>query len=51
MRPQFKILSDDLVHTILDEAHALLLDPGVRVHNQEALNLLTERGAQVDFES
>jgi len=51
MRPQFKILSDDLVQTILDEAHALLLDPGVRVHNQEALDLLAERGAQVDFES
>lgn len=51
MRPQFKILSDDLVQTILDEAHALLLDPGVRVHNQEALDLLAEGGAQVDFES
>ncbi len=51
MRPQFKILSDDLVQRILEEAHALLLDPGVRVHNQEALELLAEGGAQVDFES
>ncbi|MEJ2608350.1 MAG: trimethylamine methyltransferase family protein [Anaerolineales bacterium] len=51
MRPQFKILSDDLVQTILEEAHALLLDPGVRVHNQEALELLAEGGAQVDFVS
>jgi len=51
MRPQFKILSDDLIGTILDEAHALLLDPGVRVHNHAALDLLAERGAQVDYES
>jgi trimethylamine--corrinoid protein Co-methyltransferase len=51
MRPQFKILSDDLIQTILEEAHALLLDPGVRVHNQEALELLAESGAQVDVES
>ncbi len=51
MRPQFKILSDDLVQTILEEAHALLLDPGVRVHNQDALELLAQGGAQVDFDS
>lgn len=51
MRPQFKILSDELVARILDEAHALLLDPGVRVHNDQALQLLAEGGADVDLQT
>ena len=51
MRPKLRILDDDLVEKIIDEAYGLLMDPGVRVHNQEALELLAEAGAEVDFES
>jgi trimethylamine--corrinoid protein Co-methyltransferase len=50
MRPIFKILSDDLVDQIIDEALGLLRDPGVRVHNDEALELLAAAGADVDSE-
>lgn len=49
MRPKLALLSDDLVERILAEGMALLMDPGVRVHNEEALHLLAEAGAQVDF--
>lgn len=49
MRPKLNILDDEIVDRIIDEALGLLLDPGVRVHNQEALNLLAEAGAEVDF--
>ena len=51
MRPKLNILSEDLVAQIIDEAFGLLIDPGVRVHNQEALDLLAEAGAKVDRES
>jgi len=51
MRPQFKILSDELVEKIIVEGFELLQDPGVRVHNSEALDLLAEAGADVDFDS
>jgi len=51
MRPKLKILSDKLVSQIIDEAYGLLIDPGVRVHNDDALELLAEAGANVDFES
>lgn len=36
---------------IIDEGFALLDDPGVRVHNDEALKLLAEAGARVDFDN
>lgn len=50
--PQLKldVISEKLVNQIVEEAMALLLDPGVRVHNQDGLNLLADAGAQVDFE-
>jgi len=51
MRPKLNMLSEDLVKQIIDEAFGLLMDPGVRVHNQEALDLLAEAGAEVDRES
>jgi trimethylamine--corrinoid protein Co-methyltransferase len=50
MRPKLNILDPELVDQIKEEAFGLLLDPGVRVHNHEALTLLAEAGAQVDFE-
>jgi trimethylamine--corrinoid protein Co-methyltransferase len=51
MRPQFQILSDDLMEQIIAEGFELLMDPGVRVHNSEALDLLADAGADVNFES
>jgi trimethylamine--corrinoid protein Co-methyltransferase len=51
MRPQFRILSDDLIEQIIAEGFELLMDPGMRVHNDEALELLADAGADVDFES
>jgi trimethylamine--corrinoid protein Co-methyltransferase len=50
MRPKLKILSDELVDKIIDEGFQLLSDPGVEVHNQDALDLLGEAGADVDHE-
>jgi trimethylamine--corrinoid protein Co-methyltransferase len=51
MRPQFKILSDELIQQIIAEGFELLIDPGVRVHNDEALALLADAGAEVDFDA
>jgi trimethylamine---corrinoid protein Co-methyltransferase len=48
MRPTLRILSEALVGQIVDEAMVLLRDPGVRVHNAEALRLLEAAGARVD---
>src|SRR3989337_457621 len=45
MRPALHLLNDDLVQRILDEGIQLLVDPGVRIHNAEALGLLAEAGA------
>jgi trimethylamine--corrinoid protein Co-methyltransferase len=51
MRPQFKILSDELIEQIIAEGFELLMDPGVRVHNEEALELLADAGAEVDSDA
>jgi trimethylamine--corrinoid protein Co-methyltransferase len=48
MRPTLKVLSDELVGRIIAEGLELLRDPGVRVHNDEALGLLEQAGAAVD---
>ena len=48
MRPRLAVLDETMVHQIIGEAMELLLDPGVRVHNEEALSLLAEAGAAVD---
>jgi trimethylamine--corrinoid protein Co-methyltransferase len=51
MRPKLTLLDEALLNQIVDEAFGLLLDPGVRVHNEDGLKLLAEAGAQVDFDS
>lgn len=51
MRPKLQLLQPALIDQIITEAYELLLEPGVRVHNDEALCLLAEAGAQVDRES
>ncbi len=47
LRPSLRLLGDDLVGRILDEAHELLRDPGVRVQDPEAVALLAGAGAEV----
>ncbi len=51
MRPKLNILNDELVEQIIAEGLELLMDPGVRVHNEEALTLLGHAGADVDMGS
>ncbi len=48
MRPTLRVLSDDLVDQIIREGFELLMDPGVRVHNDDALELLDGAGATID---
>lgn len=49
-RPTLRLLSADLVGRILDEAYHLLRDPGVRVQDAEARDLLAGAGARVEGE-
>ena len=51
MQPKLILLTDDIIQRILDEAHQLLLKPGVKVNNDEARELLASAGAQVDSET
>jgi len=38
MRPKLTLLDTSLVDQIIDEAFGLLIDPGVRVHNEDRKN-------------
>jgi trimethylamine--corrinoid protein Co-methyltransferase len=51
MRPKLNLLSDELVKQIIEEGFALLMDPGIQVHNEEARSLLAEAGAVIDLEN
>lgn len=48
-RPMLKIITEELTVQIIQEAIELLQDPGVLVHNPEALKLMADAGAGVDF--
>jgi trimethylamine---corrinoid protein Co-methyltransferase len=47
---KLKVLDDNVTPQIIEEGFALLVDPGIRVHNRGALTLLADAGATVDFE-
>jgi len=49
LRPIFKVLDQDLLDQIIKEGFQILMDPGVRIHNKEALELLANAGAEVDL--
>ncbi|HAV77099.1 MAG TPA: hypothetical protein DCX53_07080 [Anaerolineae bacterium] len=51
MQPKLTLLSDDIIERIIDEAHQLMLKPGIKVQNPEARQLLGDAGAKVDEES
>jgi trimethylamine--corrinoid protein Co-methyltransferase len=48
MSLRLRILEKETIDQIIDEALGVLQDPGVRIHNAEALELLAEAEAQVD---
>lgn len=49
IRPKLEFLSAETVRRAIDEAYDLLWNPGVRVHYDEALQLLGDGGATVDI--
>jgi trimethylamine--corrinoid protein Co-methyltransferase len=51
IRPKLEFLSRETVDRAIDEAYELIWDPGVRVHYDEALQLLADAGATVDTKS
>ena len=50
MRPKLELLERALVERIVAEAYDLMWDPGVVVHRENALQLLADGGATVDFD-
>jgi trimethylamine--corrinoid protein Co-methyltransferase len=51
LRPTLQFLAPDTVDQVLEEALALLEEPGVRIHSRRALSLLADHGARVDAEA
>lgn len=51
IQPKLTLLTDEIIARILDEAHQLLLKPGIKVQNPEARQMLGDAGSQVDEES
>ncbi len=49
MQPKIELLNHELVERIIAEGFELLQDPGVQIHSHEALTLLGDAGADVDF--
>lgn len=48
MRPLLRFLEDDLIERILSEAREILCKLGMEIHNETALSLLSDHGAEVD---
>ncbi|MCK4800420.1 MAG: hypothetical protein KAS84_00395 [Anaerolineales bacterium] len=51
MRPTVTLLTNESANQIIEEGFALLEDPGIELHNQEALELLLSAGAKADSNS
>lgn len=51
LHPKLEILDNDLVNQIISEGIKLLENPGIWVQNQEALELLANANAKVDFQT
>ena len=51
MQPKLSLLTDELIGRILDEAYQLLLKPGIKVQNEEARQLLSAAGAEINEET
>jgi trimethylamine--corrinoid protein Co-methyltransferase len=50
LRPQLRLLDDELLERIVSEARDILCTLGTRVQNPRVLELLAGHGAKVDFE-
>ena len=50
MRPRFELLDADLIDRVVDEALQLLVRPGIKVEEPEAIALLVANGATADGE-
>ncbi len=50
-RPKLELLDQETIERIVAEAYELLWNPGVRIHSDEALGLLADAGATVDFKT
>ena len=48
-RPKLKVLDQEDVQKIIEAAYDLLENFGVKIDNQEALEILADRGAKVDL--
>ncbi|OQY31994.1 MAG: hypothetical protein B6I38_05105 [Anaerolineaceae bacterium 4572_5.1] len=51
MRPKLNMLDDKMTAKIIAEGFSLLMDPGIEVNNDDALQLLREAGADVNMET
>ena len=51
MRPTLRLLDEELITRIVDEARGLLKTLGVTIHNPELLSILGDHGAEVDLSS
>ena len=51
LRLKLELLDPDSVDQIISEGIALLENPGIRVHNHEALEILANANATVDFQA
>lgn len=51
MRPTILTLSDETLRQVVEEAYGLLSDPGIRIENSEALQLLAAAGAHANRNS
>lgn len=51
MQPKLALLNDELIGRILDEAFQLIQNPGIKVQNEEAHDLLKKAGAQINEET
>jgi len=49
MRPRLRLLEDELIDRIVDEAREILGEMGVEIHNPEVLAMLGDHGARVDL--
>ena len=47
-RPSMKVLSDELLARIVEEAKDVLEETGVVVYNEEGLKILSDSGARTD---
>lgn len=48
MQPTIKLLPEELINRILDEAFQLMVKTGIKVQSSEARNLLSEADARID---